>query len=275
MIGSRPGAPLPGDGEIYTAQQHEPPGLSAHVLHHDYETRSTIDLTKAGAWKYAAHPSTEVMCCAYAVDDEPPQIWVPGNPIPPPFFEAARDTSWLIVAHGAQFERAIEELLLHPRFGWPLVPLERQRCTMAAALAHSLPASLSGAAEALYLLHQKDKAGQRLMLMMSKPRRPHKDEDPNGLYWWDDPDRLSRLYEYARADTEVERELYQRLRPLSGNEQLLWELDACINVRGFYVDHELALAARKIAQAAGPEIDAELAEITGGTVTTIIRSPAC
>jgi DNA polymerase len=247
----------------------QPATTPAHTLYRDYETRSRIDLTKAGAWKYAAHPRTEVLCCAYAVDEDPPQIWVPGNPIPAPFIEAARDPAWLIVAHGAQFERAIEELLLHPRFDWPLVPIERQRCTMAAALSHSLPASLSGAAEALSLLHQKDKAGQRLMLLMSKPRRPHKDEDPNGIYWFDDPDRLNRLYNYARADTEVERELYQRLRPLSANEQTVWQLDARINARGFYVDRELALAARKIAQAAAPEIDAEITEITGGTVTTI------
>jgi DNA polymerase bacteriophage-type len=243
--------------------------LPAHVLHRDYETRSTVDLARSGAWKYAAHPSTEVLCCAYAVDEQPPQIWVPGNPIPPPFIEAAQDPAWLIVAHGAQFERAVEELLLHARYDWPRVPLARQRCTMAIALAHSLPGSLSGAAEALQLLNQKDKAGQRLMLMMSKPRRPHKDEDPDGLYWFEDAERLARLYQYALADAEVERELYQRLRPLSVNEQQVWQLDACVNARGFYVDRDLALAARQVARAADPEINAEIAEITGGAVTTI------
>src|SRR5262249_10040585 len=129
----------------------------AHALHRDYETRGTISLKSAGAWKYAVHPETEVLCCAYAVDNDPPQIWVPGNLVPSEFVEAARNPEWVIVAHGAQFERAIEELLLHPRYGWPLIPIERQRCTMAMALAHSLPASLSGAAEALNLLHQKDK----------------------------------------------------------------------------------------------------------------------
>ena len=39
--------------------------------------------------------------------------------------------------------------------------------------------------------------------------------------------------------------------------------------RGFHVDRPFAEAARKIAQAAGPEIDAELTEITAGAVTTI------
>src|SRR5262249_44591791 len=39
--------------------------------------------------------------------------------------------------------------------------------------------------------------------------------------------------------------------------------------RGFCVDRALATAARKIAQLAAPEIDQELAEITGGTVSKI------
>jgi DNA polymerase len=52
---------------------------STHVLYRDYETRSTIDLQKTGAWKYASHPNTEVICCAYAIDDDPPEIWIPGT----------------------------------------------------------------------------------------------------------------------------------------------------------------------------------------------------
>ena len=61
---------------------------------------------------------------------------------------------------------------------------------MAAALALALPAKLELVAEVLELQHQKDRTGQRLMVMMSKPRRPRKDEDPDGCYWFDDEDRL-------------------------------------------------------------------------------------
>ena len=46
---------------------------------------------------------------------------------------------------------AIETRLLHPRFDWPLVPIERHRCTLAAALANALPGSLDAAAAALGL----------------------------------------------------------------------------------------------------------------------------
>jgi DNA polymerase len=141
---------------------------------------------------------------------------------------------------------------------------------MAMCLAQALPAKLGLAAEALDLLHRKDKAGHRLMLSMSKPRRPRKGEDPQqGPFWFDDPDRLERLVEYNINDVVVERELYERLHPLSSNEQQVWELDQKINLTGFRVDRDLAEAARKVAAAAQPEIDAELAELTRGTVTCV------
>jgi hypothetical protein len=68
---------------------------------------------------------------------------------------------------------------------------------------------------------------------------------------------------------EVEREIYNVLRALLASEHALWVLSSKINDRGFHVDRGFAEAARKIAQAAAPEIDAELAEITGGAVTGI------
>jgi DNA polymerase bacteriophage-type len=239
-----------------------------HILHRDYETRSRAILKNVGTYKYAADPHTEILCVAYAVDHDPVQLWVPGDLVPPEFIEAANNPNWIAVAHNAAFEMAIEQHILGPRFGWPLIPIGRQCCTMAMALALSLPAKLDAVARALELQHQKDAVGHRLMLMMSKPRKAHKDEDPNGVYWFDDLDRLGRLYEYCQADVEAERELFARLQSLSPSERTLWALDAT-NQRGFYIDRGLAEAARKIAQAAAPEIDAELAEVTDGIVTSV------
>ena len=197
-----------------------------HVLLRDYETHGVLALNKVGVHRYAADSRTTVLCCAYAVDNEPVKLWTPGDAIPPEFYEAAKNPNWLVVAHNAHFEMAIEQHILGPRFGWPLIPLEQQRCTMAMALALSLPAKLDAVARALELRHQKDAVGHRLMLMMAKPRKPHKDEDPKQLYWFEDQDRLGRLYEYCQADVKSERELFARLPPLSPSEQALWILDA-------------------------------------------------
>jgi DNA polymerase len=239
------------------------------VLHRDYETRSVLQLSKVGAWKYASDKRTEVHCCAYAVNDKPVKLWLPGDPVPAEFIEAAGNPDWLVCAHNDVFEAAIEQKLLGPRYGWPQVEIGRHRCTQAMAFAHALPGKLELVAEALGLIHQKDRTGHRLMLMMSKPRRPHKDENPQGLYWFEDEARLQLLYEYCKQDVEVERELHQWLRPLHGAEQRLWQLDFLINSRGFCVDRQLGVAARAIAEAAAQEIDAELARLTASAVTGV------
>ena len=146
------------------------------------------------------------------------QLWTPGDPVPPEFIEAAHNAAWIVVAHNDQFETAIEQLLLAPRCGWPVIRLDRHRCTMAMSLACGLPARLSSAADALELSSRKDRAGEKLMHQTSKPRRAHKDEDPAGTYWFDDAERLKRLYNYCQQDAEVERELYERLSALSSSE---------------------------------------------------------
>jgi len=185
----------------------------AHTLHRDYETRSNANLPKAGVDKYAADPSTEVLCAAYAVDDGPLQMWLPGRePIPAVFFEAERDLSWEVSAHNDAFETAIEQRVLAPRFGFPLIPLERHSCTMARCQALALPAGLGAAADALELANHKHAAGERLMHQLAKPR-------PAGTL--DDPGQLAQLGRYCKQDVETERELHGRLPPLPAEEQTL------------------------------------------------------
>jgi DNA polymerase bacteriophage-type len=265
-------APAMRSPEPESAVEPEPPRTisverdphAPHVLHRDYETRSVISIETAGALRYAADPSTEVLCCAYAVDDEPVQLWVLGDPIPPEFIEAARNPAWTAAAHNDQFESAIERLLLRPRYSWPCVPARRRRCTMAAALASALPGSLEGAAAALGLVQQKDLDGHVLMKRMAKPLARSGDR----IIWYDGPERRRRLHAYCRQDVEVERELFHRLTPLPDAEQRLWQLDAKINSRGFHVDAALAKAAREIVCKQQSAADAEIAELTGGAITT-------
>jgi hypothetical protein len=52
-----------------------------HTIHRDFETRGVLDLRRVGAHRYAADPRTEILCCAFAVDDQPVQLWVPGDPV--------------------------------------------------------------------------------------------------------------------------------------------------------------------------------------------------
>ena len=239
------------------------------ILFWDVETRSAADLGFAGAWRYASDPSTETLCVGFAVDDGEPQIWIAGKPCPEPFVAAASDSSWRVVAHNYQFERAIATRILEPRHGFPRIPLARQCCSMTLALANALPGELEAAALALGLPYQKDREGYRLMRQMARARRPRKGEDANGIYWVDSPELRKRLHEYCMHDVEVERALFHRLPLLPPKEQEHWQLDAVINERGFYVDRALVEATRNLAQAEQAAINTAIGKYTDGEITSV------
>lgn len=236
----------------------------ARTLHIDFESKSTVDLRATGVYVYASDPTTDVWCAAYAVDDEPVQLWTPDQPTPEAFVRAATLRGWTLVAHNANFEMTMIERLLGPRYGWPVPEIGKWRCTMAQALAMALPGSLAEAAKAVGLDIVKDMTGRDQMLRMSKPRRPRKGELPGQTYWFDDAARLERLYAYCRQDVEVERALDRRLLALRPAEQKLWHLDQVINARGVYVDRELCHAAKRIADESAKWLNDELCELTGG-----------
>jgi DNA polymerase bacteriophage-type len=243
---------------------------AAHVLYIDVETRSPLRLRDVGAFQYARNSQTEIICLSFARDNEPPQTWVPGTaPIPQEFHEAACNSDCWIIAHNANFELAIARYVLEPRFNFPHIPLSQWRCTQAQAVSAALPGRLDRLADALETGFRKDVRGQRLMMMMSRPRRTHKGKDATQTFYFCDKDRLQRLASYCEEDARITREIFTRLPLLSAQEQALWQLDACINARGFSVDVPLARAAHKVALAAGPEINAELAKTTGGAVTSV------
>ena len=246
--------------------------MTRHVLHRDIEGYGPLDLRVVGAHRWAADPRSGIYCVAYAVDDGPPQLWIPPDPVPPEWSRGGEQYG--LVRSCAQRPvriRSLSEHILHPRFRFPLIPPERHICTQAAALALGLPAKLSRLADALELANRKDAAGEKLMLQMARPRKRRKDEIAEGLLYFDDPERRARLGKYCCQDMEVEREIYNVLRALSASEHELRVLSSRINDRGFHVDRNFAEAARRIAQAAAPEINAELAEITGGAVTSIAQ----
>jgi DNA polymerase len=239
------------------------------MLFFDVETRSAINLETAGAWRYAADPTTEVLCVGYAVDDSDPQVWIPGEPVPEAFIAATADPNWRVVAHNFQFERAITTLILQPRYGWPEIPLGQQICTMTLALASALPGALDNTALALDLALHKDRDGYKLMRKMSRPLPRRKGDPPGLIRWHDNPKDRKRLQEYCKRDVELERVVYRALPPLSTAEQALFTLDATINQRGFHVDTTLAKAARSIAHNERIALNAEIAARTEGEVTSV------
>jgi hypothetical protein len=240
------------------------------ILFHDFETYSTLDLEGdegVGAWRYSLDPTTGVWCCSYAVDDGPVELWWPGDPVPAAFVEAERNSEWTTSAFADQFEHLITRHIMLPRYGWPVVPIERRHCSQAAALTLALPAKLGEVAAALDLPERKDKAGRDNMLLMAKPRKPWPDEDPSQIYWHDDPEHLEKLGPYCRQDTVVEREIHKIVGVLSPKEHAIWVLNATINDRGMYQDGALVDGAIDLTQRIHEAVNPELAAITSGAVT--------
>lgn len=242
------------------------------VLHLDFETRSAVDLREVGLYNYARHESTDVWCMAWAIGDMEPEIWTPDDEGPNfkqlynYVYHGRSNDGHAIFAHNAPFEMAIWHNICAPRYGFPVPDSDAMwNCTMSLAYAMGLPGNLEDAALAMGLHILKDAEGRGLMLRMCRPRS--KPGQP--LVWWDEPDKLARLYEYCRQDVRVERELHKRLMPLSDKERKVWLLDYKINQRGVAIDLPSVKAAIHLADTMKGRYDDELAKITGGAATTV------
>ena len=213
----------------------------------DVETQSSRNLTKAGAARYAADPTTTVLVVGFAIDNEPVELWYPGlAPLPDRLVEVAADPEVPFIAHNARFEIEIARNILTPRYGLPEIALERWVCTMTTASALAMPPDLEKLALALELQAQKDPVGKRLMRRMSRPAPPGRD----------DTERLLALGDYCKRDVEATREAFYTLPALSDEEQRLWLLNQKINNAGVSFDRGLVVAAREIAELARPELEA-------------------
>lgn len=229
------------------------------LCHLDFETRSGADLKDFGAHLHVTHEWAAVWCIGYAFDEEPVTV------IPPTeaglFLYRVLEEEPLFAAHNAQFEWQVWNHIL-TRYGFPKLPIERFRCTMAAGYAMALPGSLDDMSAALGIAEGKDMVGNRLAVQMAKPRAIE-----NGVpAWWDTPEKRERLEAYCKQDVVLEREVYKRLRPLPEAEQRIWCLDAAINERGVFVDEPAAKTALAVVQRQQVEECAKVWHLTGGEV---------
>ncbi len=204
-------------------------------LHIDFETRSVANIWDVGAYVYASDPSTEVVCLAYAVDNDPVRLIrfddIQNYPLEDPFeglrsLAIADDT--LFYAHNALFEQLVWRFCLREQFDMPRMPINKWRCTAAKALSHGLPKSLKDAARAMELKQQKETRGSYLIQKLSKPQK-------KGGFC-EDPELMQEFEDYCAQDVATERELDHKLPELHPNEQYVWYLDQLINQRGIAVD---------------------------------------
>jgi DNA polymerase len=222
----------------------------------DFETYSECDIKTAGGYNYAAHPTTEVICMAWAIDDDEPRLWVPGQICPAPLWDAINDGAE-IWAWNAAFERAIYWHCLVAK-GFPPVRPHQWNDTAALAATLALPRALGQCAEVLGLADQKDKRGRYLIQRLCQPYRGERRRDE---------DLLAELYAYCKQDVVVERAIKNELvryKPMSDTERQVWLLDQEINGRGLGIDVENVDNALDLIVATAHRLNDRVAEITGG-----------
>lgn len=231
----------------------------------DLETFSSVDISKAGAYKYAEAPDFEILLLAYAWGDDPVRVLDLLNPDDEDTVLAImaniQDPNIVKVAHNSAFERAC----LAKHLGVDMPP-EEWEDTMILAAMNGLPLSLDAAGAALQLTDRKLTIGKALINYFCKPCRPTISNGgrtrnlPSHA-----PEKWAQFIEYCRRDVEVEQAIYRRLRrfPVPEWERRLWAVDARINERGVMVDTELAEAAIHVDDVFSAVHGAELKKLTG------------
>jgi DNA polymerase len=225
----------------------------------DFETRSACDLTVAGAYNYSQDASTEVLCMAYAHDDEEVQIWQPSQEFPKSVRQAVL-AGERVYAHNAAFERLIWTYVLWSDHNAPVPKLEQFVCTAAQARANCAPGSLEDVGRFAGASMRKDHKGAALVRKCCIPPFKHTEQD------------LADLFDYCAQDVRAMRAISKALRPLSAEELSDYWVNERINDRGVLVDVDLAKAAQTYAVEELDAIQQEVREVTDGEITSV-RSP--
>lgn len=238
----------------------------------DFETFSEADLKKVGSYAYAEHPTTEVLICTYAFNDEPVQVWdcTDGSDMPGDLHRALRrlvkpNSRIKMVWHnGGLFDR----LIMKHCWGFD-IPVSNTIDTMIWAFRHALPGSLDALCGVLVVSadNAKDKRGKALIQRFSKPTP--KNYKIRRYTAETHPDEWALFIKYAVSDITAMREVFHKL-PRWGNsefEDRVLELDQLINDRGFKVDVALAEAAIEAVEKHKAQLQEEAQRKYGGSLT--------
>lgn len=235
-----------------------------HHLSIDIETRSSVDIGKAGAYKYAQSPDFEILLFAYQWNNDPVKIidLKNGEELSCWLMQALTDPAVIKHAYNAAFEWYCLN-----RAGYE-TPIDQWRCTMAHGLYCGYTAGLDATGKAIGLPQDKQKltTGRALIRYFCVPCKPTKTN--GGRTWnqpWHDTDKWNLFKEYCKQDVVTEREILKRLDlfPMPEEEEHLWQMDVLMNAYGVRVDTELIEGALYIDQIITQRLTDEAVRLTG------------
>lgn len=230
----------------------------------DIETRSSVEIRKAGLYRYAQSPDFEILLFAYQMDDAPVEIvdLAQGEKIPEWIVEALQSAGVIKHAYNAAFEWYCLNTAGYR------TPLNQWRCTMAHGLYCGYPGGLDAIGKAIGLPQDRQKlaTGKALIRYFCVPCRPTKS---NGNRTWNlpkhAPEKWQLFKEYCKQDVTAENSILRRLDqyPVPAEEERLWQMDVKMNAFGVRVDEELTDGALYIDEVSRQTLMEEAMGITG------------
>lgn len=230
----------------------------------DIETKSSVDIGKAGLYRYAQSEDFEILLFAYQLDDGEVYIVDLANGEKIPRFILDSLSNPFVIKHA--YNAAFEWYCLN-RAGYA-TPLEQWRCTMIHGLYCGYTSGLDATGKAIGLPQDKQKltTGKALIRYFCVPCKPTKS---NGNRTWNlprhAPEKWELFKEYCKQDVVSEHEILKRLEyfPVPEEEQELWRQDIRMNAFGVRVDTKLIEGALAIGEVSSEELMEEAVRITG------------
>lgn len=232
----------------------------------DIETFSSVDLGKAGVYKYTESDDFEITLFGFKLDDNDVEVIdLTKENLKPEIINLLYDKNVLKTAYNANFEYTCLNTYLTNN-GYPVLPLEQWEDTMLLSAYAGFGGTLEKTAEALNIPQRKDKSGRYLIKKFSSPRKPSKNNPNTRIYPQDDPESWEQFIEYNRQDVVVECAIREKLEgavSIPDTEQAGWLLDQRINTGGIRIDTELVDNAIELDKAEKTRLITQLKQITG------------
>lgn len=230
----------------------------------DIETKSSVDIGKAGLYRYAQSDDFEILLFAYRYGDESVQIvdLSQGEKIPDKIVEDLSNPEIVKHAYNAAFEWYCLNIAGYK------TPLCQWKCTMIHGLYCGYTAGLDATGKAIGLPQDKRKLaiGKALIRYFCVPCKPTKN---NGRRTWNlpkhAPEKWELFKEYCKQDVVTESAILRRLDafPVPEEEETLWQMDIRMNAFGVKVDTALISGALQINDHSTELLENEARAITG------------
>lgn len=203
----------------------------------DIETRSSADIGKTGAYRYAQDDDFEILLIAYKYNDEEKVIIdvKQGEVVPEYFVSWLTDKNIIKHAYNAAFEwYCFNQAGLQ-------TPIDQWQCDMIHGLYCGYPGGLAKIGEAIGLPEDKKKMsiGRALIRYFCVPQKASKKN--GGRKYNDpkhDPEKWALFKEYCLQDVETEWQIETRLSlyPVPESEWHQWRMDVLMNAYGVRAD---------------------------------------